>query len=92
MSKILEGLEGVLCLMDDILVFGGNATEHDEGLKAVLTRIAAAGATLNPTKCEFSKSKLKFLGHIIVQQGIRADPDKTAAIIEMKPPSNVPEL
>ena len=92
MSKILEGLEGVLCLMDDILVFGGNAAEHDERLKAVLTQIAAAGATLNPTKCEFSKSKLKFLGHIIDQQGIRADPDKTTAIIEMKPPSNVPEL
>ena len=48
--------------------------------------------TRNPAKCEFGKSSLKFLGHLIDQTGIRADPDKTAAIREMKPPTTVPEL
>ena len=57
-----------------------------------LERIAAAGATLNPEKCEFERNKLKFLGHLIDGNGIQVDPDKTSAISEMKPPNNVSEL
>ena len=92
MSELLSGLEGVLCQMDDILVFGKDQSEHDTGLSAVLTRIQEAGATLNQEKCEFGKTTLKFLGHIIDTTGIRADPDKTAAIMEMAPPTTIPEL
>lgn len=29
MGRILEGLPGVLCLMDDVIVFGANTKEHD---------------------------------------------------------------
>ena len=92
MSSILHGLQGVLCHMDDVLVFGRDQQEHDERLIAALQRIQAAGATLNPEKCEFSKTGLKFLGHCIDQDGIRADPEKTAAIRHMKAPTTVPEL
>ena len=73
--------------MDDVLVFGRDQEEHD--LHAVLSRIEA---TLNTRKCEFSKTSLKFLGHIIDQEGIRADPDKTVTVHEMKPPTSVPEV
>ena len=66
--------------MDDVLVFGRDQTEHDTRLKAVLKRIASAGATLNPEKCEFSRRKLTFLGHVIDETGIQADPEKTSAI------------
>ena len=67
MSKILSGLKGVLCLMDDVLVFGRDMKEHDERLTAALNRIKAAGATLNPSKCQFRKSQLKFLGHLLIR-------------------------
>ena len=92
MSEILSGLDGVLCLMDDVLVFGKDKEEHDERLMAALKRIEAAGATLNPSKCEFRKQQLKFLGHLVDGEGIRADPNKTSAITEMKPPTNISEL
>ena len=36
MSTALEGLTGVTCLMDDILIHGSNQQEHDEHLIAVL--------------------------------------------------------
>ena len=48
--------------------------------------------TLYTDKCEFSKTSLKFFGHLVDDSGIRADPDKTAAIAEMKPPQNITEL
>ena len=89
MSAILCGLEGVVCQMDDVLVFGKDQPEHDSRLTEVLKRIEA---TLNPDKCEFRKNKLKFLGHVIDNNGITADPDKTSAIREMRTPTNVLEL
>ena len=89
MSHILEGLEGVLCLIDDVVIFGKDQEEHDARLEG---RIQAAGVTLNQKKCEFRKSKLLFLGHIVEENGIRPDPEKIAAITEMGQPSNVTEV
>ena len=80
MTKILEGLEGVLCHMDDVLVFNANSEEHDRRLVAVLKWLEAAGVTLNPSKCAFNKDLVKFLGHIVDKAGIRADPEKTMAV------------
>ena len=92
MSAILEGLNGVLCQMDDVLIFGANREEHDSRLAAVLKRIQSAGVTLNPDKCKFRQSSVKFLGHLIDKNGIRADPDKTSAIVEMARPENISDL
>ena len=47
MNDILSGLPGVLCHVDDILVFGATPEEHDERLRAVIERIKGAGVTLN---------------------------------------------
>ena len=49
--------------MDDVLVFSRDQEEHNKRLKAVLRRIQSTGVTLNPSKCEFSKTQIKFLGH-----------------------------
>ena len=65
MNKILNGLKGVVCHMDDVLIFGSTQAEHDINLLAALERIQSAGATLNPQKCEFSKTTVKFLGHLL---------------------------
>ena len=46
MSKILQGMKGVKCYLDDVIVFGANKTEHDKNLRAVFERIAAAGLKL----------------------------------------------
>ena len=92
MSQILSGLEGVVCQMDDVLVFGSDKRQHDTRLLAVLECIEAAGATLNKKKCEFCTTSVKFLGHLIDQTGIRADPEKTRAIREMPTPTSVTGL
>ena len=92
MNNILNGLPGVVCLIDDVLVYGSNVEEHRTRLQSVLQRIQAAGVTLNKEKCEFGKTSIKFLGHLINLDGITADPQKTAAIREMERPKSVPEL
>ena len=58
---MLSGLPGVLCLIDDVLIFGKSQAEHDDQLNEVLKRIESAGVALNLNKCEFSKSEVNFL-------------------------------
>ena len=89
MSSLLEGLIGVLCLIDDVLVFGHTAAEHDRRLQEVLRRIQSSGATLNVNKCAFRQTRIKFLGHIIDKNGVSTDPEKTA---RMPPPTTITEL
>ena len=92
MSQILEDLEGVICHMDDILIHAADQAEHDKRVRAVLVRIQEAGLTLNTIKCQFSRSSLTFLGHIIDGSGIQADPRKTTAIKNFPTPTTVKEL
>ena len=73
MSTILNGSEGVVNQTDDTLVHGKNRAEHDRRLAAVLKRLEEADVTWNRGKCEFAKSSVKFLGHIVDAAGIRPD-------------------
>ena len=90
MAAILQGLDGVVCLMDDVLVHGRTQQEHDERLHAVLEKLQASGVTLNREKCSFSQSQVRFLGQVLSQSGISSDPDKVSAILEIREPASVP--
>ena len=57
MSDLLRDLEGVVCMMDDVLVHGHTAEEHDERLVCALQRLEQAGLMLNKEKCKFSRPK-----------------------------------
>ena len=92
MSKVLEGLEGVVCMMDDMLVFGKDREEHDGRLERVMKRIAEAGMTLNKKKCVYRVKEVVFLGHLVGEKGISADPGKVKVIVEMEPPTNRTEM
>ena len=92
MSHILDGLEGVVCQIDDVLVYGQDQKSHDSRLRAVLSRLDGAGVTLNSKKCSFNQRELTFLGHVINKDGISADPEKIKAIKMMKPPSSIAEM
>ena len=57
-----------------------------------LKRIEEAGVTLNESKCQFGKTRIQFLGHVIDENGISADPEKVSALVQMKSPENISEL
>ena len=92
MSEILTGLERVVCLIDDILIYGNTEEQHDKRLKAALSQISKAGLTLSKEKCVFGVTKISFLGQSVDSDGIKPDPRKLEAIHAIKSPSNVSEL
>ena len=92
MSDILSDLEGVVCMMDDVLVHGQTQEEHDQRLDTVLQRMKEVGMILNKDKCHFSQNQVKFLGQLIDREGIHPDNGKVRAIQEFRIPQNVGEI
>ena len=69
----------------------GPREEHDQRVDEVMERIQLSGMTLD-NKCEFSMTSTEFLGFIIDEGGIPADPSKVATISKFPAPQNVTEL
>ena len=92
MNEILRGIEGAVCLIDDILIYGKTQSEHDQHLLSVLNRINKACLPLNKEKCVFNTTSINFLGQQIDNSGVKADPEKIHAVQELAPPTNVSEL
>ena len=92
LEMILQNCEGICVEIDDILVHGKDMKEHDARLKIVLQKLEEANVTLNSEKCEFSKTEICYVGHVINAKGISADPEKVHAIIEMPSLSCIQEV
>ena len=54
--------------------------------------VKMALVTLNPSKCEFNKESVKFLGHLLDKNGTCIDPSKTEAVLNMEAPQSVTGL
>jgi hypothetical protein len=78
--------------LDDILVFSKTPDEHLQHLRIVLNTLRKANLYAKLSKCEFNKKDLKFLGHIVSQEGVRVDSDKTRAIADWPTPKNATDV
>ena len=85
--ELLTGLQGC-----KNIVFGKSQEEHVMNLCGVLQRLQENNLRLNEDKCEFSKTEIKFYGHIFSSSGIRPDPLKVEAIQTRSPPKNPSEV
>lgn len=94
MEDVLRGLQWSECLLyiDDIIIPGANVEESLLRLEHVFSRLRDANLKLKPTKCILFQKSVKFLGHIVSEEGISTDPDKLKAIHEWPIPANVKEV
>ena len=73
-------LNWCIIYLDDIIVFSKTPEEHLKRLQGVFDKLAKAGLKLKPSKCEFFKSRITYLGHIVSAAGIETDPKKIEAV------------
>ncbi|KAM2077654.1 hypothetical protein COP1_023960 [Malus domestica] len=72
--------------VDDMLVKSKHADQHITNLYETFTILKRYRMRLNPNKCAFGVGSGKFLGFMISQRGIEANPEKIKAILDMKEP------
>ena len=78
--------------MDDMLVKSKDEANHLDNLKETFSILRKYNMKLNPAKCVFAVALGKFLGFIVSQQGIEANPDKVKVIIKVKSPKTMKEV
>ena len=82
MDRVLKDLKWSECLVyiDDIVIFGRTFDEHLCHVANVLSHLRQAGLKLKPEKCYFLQQEVRYLGHIVSEEGIATDPSKITAV------------
>ena len=89
MDTVLQGIPGVCCYIDDILVSTSDEDSHHRILEQVFTRLTTHGFRL---KLKFLLKSIEYLGHVITKDSIEPVPSKVEAIVKAPPPANVHQL
>jgi len=82
----------VLVFLDDILVFSRTREQHLADLRGVLARLRQQRLYAKPSKCEWLKGEVEFLGHRIGRDGLSVMQEKVEAIRSWPTPSNVSDV
>ncbi|WCJ39787.1 Retrovirus-related Pol polyprotein from transposon gypsy [Euphorbia peplus] len=93
-NKMFKELIGknVEIYVDDMIVKSKKAEDHASDLEVVFKILREYNLKLNPEKCTFGINSGKFLGFMISKRGIKENPDKIKAIIDLKPPRIIREV
>ena len=91
-NKVLKGIHKVaVAYLDDIIIFSKNE-EHLEHLRIIFQRLKEAGLKLKRSKCDFMKTQIQYLGHLISSNGIQPLPEKSGSIKNMSAPKSAKEF
>jgi len=94
MDKVFNHIMGKCAevYVDDMVVKPPSHHQHAQDLSTVFSTLRQYNLRLNPEKCIFDVDRGKFLGFMLTQRGIEANPKKCNVIIEMRSPSSVKEV
>ena len=67
MNKVLKDYIRKICVvyLDDIIIYSKNIHEHEKHVRMVLRKLREHNLKMKPSKCEWFKEELTFLGHKI---------------------------
>lgn len=82
----------LLVYLDDLLVYSKTEAEHYEHLRLIFQLCRTHQLYLKLSKCEFFKTEVHYLGHVISAEGIRVDPNKTKAVDTWPVPKTLKQL
>ncbi|XP_027183804.1 uncharacterized protein LOC113782091 [Coffea eugenioides] len=78
--------------VDDMLVKSRTQEQFICDIREIFGVLRSSRMRLNPKKCTFGVRSGKFLGYMISKDGVRANPDKVKAIMDMAPPRSIKEV
>ena len=96
--QALEGLVGIACIADDILIHGVGDTleeatqDHDKNLTSLLEHCKEKPIRLNKEKVALRVQHLDFMGHQLTAQALKPDPSKMEAILKLETPNTKEDI
>lgn len=92
LDQIFRDLDFVYVYIDDILIASASEDQHLQHVDAVLGRLSQHGIVINPKKCVFGASEVKFLGIKISHKGLEPLPEKVEVIRDFPQPETIKNL
>ena len=91
MSYALRGCENFTAVyIDDVLIFSETKEDHLKHLREVFERLQEAAYHVRLPKCKFMTNEVRFLGHILTDEGIKAINDRQQQFNAFIPPFETP--
>jgi len=82
----------VTVYVDDLLMTSEAMEEHYEHIGIVLAKFKQHNITVNLEKCQFFRTEVKFLGHVISEKGTHMDQEKVETIRQFKTPARMKDV
>ena len=92
LDRVLRLLKGVHCIADDTLTHGETEVQHNGRLLTLLDTARINNLSLNPDKIQFKSTDCIFFGHRLTPEGLKPDPEKVKAIVQMPPLQSIQSL
>ena len=92
LGKVFRLVPEVLGIAGDIVIHGPTENIHDETVFILCETARLNKLSLSSKKMQFKFTDCKFFSHRLTLDGIKMDPKKIEAIIQMDPPKNVANL
>ncbi len=92
MHQMFDRIDGCEIIMDDILVWGATEEGHDERVVRVLNRAREINLKLKKEKTKIKCTTVDYMGHKITSEGLKPDPEKVKAILQMPTPKDKKDL
>ena len=89
LDRVLRLVPGIA---DDIVIHGATENTNDGTVLILCKTARLSNLSLNSEKMQFKSTDCKFFGHRLTPDGIKVDPKKIEAIIQIDPPQNVASL
>jgi len=79
-DEVIRGLDFCYAYIDDILVASKSEEEHLQHLRILFNRLQEYGVVINPMKCIFGQSEIKFLEYLVTPKGTQPLPARVQAL------------
>ena len=81
-----------LIYLDDVIVYSKTEEEHLVHLRTVLEQFMEHGLKLKPSKCNFFRTEISYLGHKVSAAGMELGTDCLKGIAEISPPATYTQV
>ena len=73
-------------------MYSDTIADHLKRLERVFQKLREHGLKIEVEKCQFFQSRVKYLGHVVLVEGVATDPAKTEAVLQWPTPRMLKDL
>ena len=91
-EEVFEGIENLANIYDDVLLYTKDMEKHCHILQQTLEVARKNNLTFRLSKCRFAQTEVHYTGFILTNKGVKVQPEKIKAIVEMPQPESIEEV